>query len=143
MEAGQLVQVSCAVIEGDEPMSLQWYKDGMLLVTSSEYIINNVDTQLSVLLLRKVNDQHRGTYTCLAMNPVGSSEYSSRLNVKGIHILNLIVVKYHDCIQRTCTKLHVIESNFCMINFIYDFIPLVYISLLYFSICTPIILETV
>lgn len=93
MEAGQLVQVSCAVIEGDEPMSLQWYKDGMLLVSSSEYNINNVDTQLSLLLLRKVNDQHRGTYTCLAMNPVGSSEYSAQLNVKGTNILSLIVVK--------------------------------------------------
>lgn len=90
MEAGQLVQVSCAVIEGDEPMSLQWYKDGMLLMSSSEYVVNNVDTQLSLLLLRKVNDQHRGTYTCLAMNPVGSSEYSAQLNVKGIHILSLI-----------------------------------------------------
>lgn len=92
VEAGQLVQVSCAVIEGDEPMSLQWYKDGMLLMSSSEYLVNNVDTQLSLLLLRKVNDQHRGTYTCLAMNPVGSSEYSAHLNVKGTHILSLIRV---------------------------------------------------
>lgn len=83
VEAGQLVQVSCAVSEGDEPMTLQWYKDGMPLVSSPEYMISSVDTQLSILVLRKVNDRHRGSYTCLAMNPVGKSNHSAVLNVKG------------------------------------------------------------
>lgn len=85
VEAGQLVQVSCAIIKGDEPISLQWYKDGRLLISSSDYVINDVDTQLSLLRLRKVNDQHRGTYTCVAMNPVGRMEFSAELKVKGIN----------------------------------------------------------
>lgn len=117
VEAGQLVQVSCAVIEGDGPVSLQWYKDGMLLVSSSEYTINNVDMQLSLLLLRKVNDQHRGTYTCMAMNPVGRSEFSARLNVKGINILHLNVCMlsaYREPALIACCKSFMHDSVFLL-----------------------------
>lgn len=87
VEADQLVQVSCAVGMGDEPITLHWYKDGTALASSSDFMINNVDTKLSVLLLRRVSDQHRGTYTCVAINPVGRTEFSAHLNVKGTCIM--------------------------------------------------------
>lgn len=83
MEAGQLIQVSCAVTKGDDPLTVQWFKDDLPLMTSNNFVINNMDSRLSVLLLRSVNFEHSGTYKCLALNPVGQASYSAQLKVKG------------------------------------------------------------
>ncbi|KAK7075666.1 hypothetical protein SK128_023683 [Halocaridina rubra] len=79
---GQLIQVSCAVTVGDDPITLHWYKDGVPLMSSPEYLINSMDSKLSLLLLRSVSDEHRGIYTCQAYNPAGSSQSSAELIVK-------------------------------------------------------------
>lgn len=84
VEAGELIQVSCAVSRGDDPITLQWYKDHQPLKSSYSTIINNMDSKLSILLLRSVDAEHRGTYTCSASNPVGNAEHSATLNVKGM-----------------------------------------------------------
>lgn len=83
VEAEQLVQVSCAVSKGDSPITLQWYKDGLPLISSPKFMINNVAPKLSLLLLSSVDAEHSGSYTCLAANPVGTAESSATLKVKG------------------------------------------------------------
>lgn len=83
VQAGQLIQVSCAVTMGDDPLTIQWYKDDQPLVTSANFFVNNMDSRLSVLLLRSVNSEHSGIYRCLALNPVGQASYDSELRVKG------------------------------------------------------------
>lgn len=83
VEAEQLVQVSCAVSKGDSPITLQWYKDGLPLMSSSKFMINNVAPKLSLLLLSSVDAEHSGSYTCHATNPVGTTESSATLKVKG------------------------------------------------------------
>ena len=80
---GQLAQVSCAVVNGDDPITIQWYKDHSPLIPSSKFVISDMDSKLSILLLRSVSAEHTGSYTCSAFNPVGQSEYSSNLFVKG------------------------------------------------------------
>ena len=85
VEDGQLLQVSCVVTKGDEPMTLQWYKDGSPLSSSSKFVINPVDSTLSLLILRGVGSAHSGVYSCIAFNSVGRATVSSKLNVKGKH----------------------------------------------------------
>nr|AGL39311.1 Down syndrome cell adhension molecule [Eriocheir sinensis] len=82
VEEGQLIQVSCAVTKGDDPITLQWYKDGVPLVSSPSFIINNVASKLSILLLSSANANHTGTYSCLAFNPIGTAESSASLRVE-------------------------------------------------------------
>lgn len=87
VEEGQLIQVSCAVTKGDDPLTVQWYKDGSPLSSSPNFMINNVAPKLSILLLSSANADHTGTYSCLAFNPVGTAESSASLKVKGTYSL--------------------------------------------------------
>lgn len=88
VEEGQLIQVSCAVTKGDDPLTVQWYKDGSPLSSSPNFMINNVAPKLSILLLSSANADHTGTYSCLAFNPVGTAESSASLKVKGTYSFN-------------------------------------------------------
>ena len=83
VQEGQLLQVSCAVTKGDEPMSLQWYKDEFPLASSSQFVINTIQSKLSILLLTSVGADHSGVYACRANNPVGESYQESSLYVHG------------------------------------------------------------
>lgn len=69
--------------KGDEPLTIKWYKDSGEISSSSDFLINNMDSKLSILLLRRVTAKHTGTYTCEAYNPAGSAKFSAQLNVKG------------------------------------------------------------
>lgn len=110
VEAEQLVQVSCAVSKGDDPITLQWYKDGLPLVPSANFMINNVASKLSLLLLSSVDAEHSGIYTCLAFNPVGTAEASATLKVKG-KCFALVFKMYSTStsnvdVHAYCTNLH-------------------------------------
>ena len=83
VEEGQLIQISCVVTKGDDPITIHWYKDYQLLHSSSDFIINNVESKLSLLLMRSVTAKHIGKYTCIASNPAGSANFSAELNVQG------------------------------------------------------------
>lgn len=80
--AGQLIQISCTAM-GDDPITLQWYKDDLPLMSSSKFIINKVDSKLSNLVLRGVTSDHSGRYACAAFSPVGQARYEKELKVKG------------------------------------------------------------
>lgn len=79
---GQLIQISCTAM-GDDPITLQWYKDDLPLMSSAKYIINSVDSKLSNLVLRGVVSEHSGKYACAAFSPVGEARYEKELRVKG------------------------------------------------------------
>lgn len=85
VQAGQLLQVACTVLTGDEPMTIHWFKDNQPLISSSKFIINNVVTRMSQLILQDVGSEHSGTYTCNAFNSVGEAAISDELKVKGIN----------------------------------------------------------
>ena len=46
-------------------------------------MVNNVDSTLSMLILRGVAAKHSGTYSCVAYNTVGRATVTAKLNVKG------------------------------------------------------------
>lgn len=83
VEAGQLLQVSCTVTKGDEPVTIQWMKDGIPLASSTKFHITNMNSRMSLLILEGVGFEHTGLYSCVAYNPVGRVEKTSPLKVKG------------------------------------------------------------
>lgn len=106
MKEGQLLQVSCTVTTGDDPVTLQWYKDDMPIISSPKFMINKVDSKMSFLILRDVGLDHTGTYICLAFNPVGQQKFTAQLWVNGNNLecklLYVVVLKYvHSFLQKS------------------------------------------
>ncbi|KAK3862534.1 hypothetical protein Pcinc_031611 [Petrolisthes cinctipes] len=87
VRGGQLLQVSCTITTGDDPVSLQWYKDEIPITSSPKFMINKVDSKMSFLILRDVGLEHSGTYTCLAFNPVGQQRFSAQLWVNAAPVI--------------------------------------------------------
>ena len=83
VEAGELLQVTCTVSKGDEPVTLQWFKDDKPLSSSSKFMINRVTSKMSLLVLSDVGMEHSGKYSCVAFNPVGEVQVTASLRVKG------------------------------------------------------------
>lgn len=79
----QRLQVLCSVTSGDDPLTLQWHKDTIPIVSSPDFMINNMGSKMSLLVLQDIDMRHTGRYTCIATNPVGQASYSTQLNVKG------------------------------------------------------------
>ena len=87
------MQITCTVSKGDEPITLQWYKDDIPLTSSSSFMINPVNTRMSLLVLSDVGMEHAGKYSCVAYNPVGESQVSAKLRVKGKFVLIKAIVR--------------------------------------------------
>lgn len=98
---GQLIQISCTAM-GDDPITLQWYKDDMPLMSSAKFIINKVDDKLSNLVLRGVMSEHSGKYACAAFNPVGEARYEKELRVKGKERNLVLIYCFYYCMQCLC-----------------------------------------
>lgn len=64
-------------------MSLQWFKDESPLESSVDFVINTIQSKLSILLLTSVGAEHSGVYACKATNPVGESYQEAPLYVNG------------------------------------------------------------
>lgn len=84
--------MSCTVTTGDDPVTIQWYKEDIPLASSSKFLINKVDSKMNFLILRDVGSDHTGTYTCLAFNPFGRQRFSAQLWVKGNDLLLFFVI---------------------------------------------------
>lgn len=83
VQEGQLLQVACTVTTGDEPVTLQWYKDSQPLTSSTKFLINNISSKMSLLVLQDVGSEHTGSYECHAYNPVGRATCTAVLKVNG------------------------------------------------------------
>ena len=86
---GQLLQVSCIATTGDEPMTLNWYKDSQVLVSSPQFLINKLSHKMSLLILSDVGFEHSGIYSCDAANAAGKATVRAELRVKGM--TNIII----------------------------------------------------
>ncbi|MPC46312.1 Titin [Portunus trituberculatus] len=109
VKEGQLLQLSCTVTTGDDPVTLQWYKDDIPVISSAKFMINKVDSKMSFLILRDVGLDHTGTYTCLAFNPVGQQKFSAQLWVNAAPVIMPFMIPPENfegvSIQILCTLL--------------------------------------
>uniref|UniRef100_A0A8D8ZZR5 Down syndrome cell adhesion molecule-like protein Dscam2 n=1 Tax=Cacopsylla melanoneura TaxID=428564 RepID=A0A8D8ZZR5_9HEMI len=76
---GVRTQVSCVVQSGDLPLSLQWYRNG--LVISQPDITIKSDQYASILSIERVTRNHAGNYTCVATNAAKSTQATAQLVV--------------------------------------------------------------
>lgn len=83
VKEGQPLQVPCTIMSGDEPITIQWHKDGLPLSSSPKLMINTVTSRMSMLIIQGASSDHSGTYSCKAFNPVGQTGYSASLEVMG------------------------------------------------------------
>ena len=85
LQVDQRVSILCSIIDGDEPITLFWQKDGVLLLESeSEGIIINKEDHDSILRIYNLEAQHMGNYSCHASNQAGSTVIFAFLRVKGM-----------------------------------------------------------
>ena len=80
---GELGQLVCTVVKGDEPISIKWSLQGADLGPGPDLTTSQLGTRTSILMISSVNYRHIGTYTCTASNPGGSSTHSAELLVNG------------------------------------------------------------
>ena len=83
IKEGQLRQLLCTVVQGDEPISIKWSLQGEDLGPGPDLTTTQLGSRTSLLMISEVNYRHTGTYTCTASNPAGSSMYSAELKVTG------------------------------------------------------------
>ena len=69
------------IIDGQEPISITWLKDQIILTTVTHDI--QYERGLATLTLVDVQNEDSAYYTCRASNSVGTAESSAYLMVKG------------------------------------------------------------
>ncbi|KAA0202265.1 hypothetical protein HAZT_HAZT008155 [Hyalella azteca] len=87
--AGSLVQVICSVREGDSPIEIRWTLHGDEISPSSGIFTQRISERTSILSVNSVGSEHRGTYTCHASNPAGTSNFTQVLWVDGDFFANV------------------------------------------------------
>ena len=89
----------CSIIDGDEPITLTWQKDGELLEESEAdgLSISRVEHD-SILRFASLEAQHMGNYSCRASNEAGAAVKFSFIQVKGTcHCTCINVAHFVSC----------------------------------------------
>lgn len=81
--AGQSVQVTCFVTEGDQPIDISWDFSETDSIEKLGIITTKIGIKASFLNIDYVDSQHSGNYSCTARNSAGVSIYSATLNING------------------------------------------------------------
>ena len=76
--------MSCIVTKGDEPLKISWAFHGHELSEGLGIITSPLGTRGSSLMIPSVGHEHRGNYTCQAVNSAGKREKTVELKVNGM-----------------------------------------------------------
>jgi hypothetical protein len=80
---GQIGQLVCTVIGGDEPFSITWSLQGDELSSGPDLTTSQIGSRTSILMINSVAHRHSGTYTCNVSNYAGTALHSAKLVVNG------------------------------------------------------------
>ena len=83
MNEGAFAQLSCIVTEGDEPLTISWSIHGSNITSDLGILTTPIGSRGSMLIISRVEHQHRGEYTCIATNIAGSRSQAATLRVNG------------------------------------------------------------
>ena len=80
---GELRQIICSIVKGDEPLQISWSLQGEELSPGPDLTTTQLGARSSLLMISSVSYRHSGTYTCIASNAAGAETYSAELKVNG------------------------------------------------------------
>ena len=83
MQAGEHATLQCSVAEGDLPLTVSWIFHGRELSSQMGIETTRLGKRTNILTIDAVAAAHTGNYTCVATNPVGSTNYTAELIVSG------------------------------------------------------------
>ncbi|KAK3933321.1 Down syndrome cell adhesion molecule-like protein Dscam2, partial [Frankliniella fusca] len=81
LEDGNRLQVSCSIMSGDLPISIEWRKDGRPLPADPS-VSEQQHQFASNLLFSDLGARHSGSYTCVASNAAASANFTAPLVVR-------------------------------------------------------------
>ncbi|XP_045103222.1 Down syndrome cell adhesion molecule homolog isoform X1 [Portunus trituberculatus] len=82
LEEGRRTQLSCMVTGGDLPITINWLKDGRHLQHDPDLESKQVSDFSKVLVFKRLQEHHSGTYTCEAANAAASVNHTATLKVR-------------------------------------------------------------
>lgn len=90
MNYGESASVTCNIISGDLPVSIEWFFNGSPLANRVDLDRLNVadfGKRTKALSIDGVNEQYAGNYSCVATNKATSVEHTALLIVNGTEII--------------------------------------------------------
>ncbi|CAL1548258.1 unnamed protein product, partial [Lymnaea stagnalis] len=77
---GDRILVTCAIISGDLPITIQWEKDGRVIPQDLGIRIQQLG-DYSILSINGATPKHDGNYTCYVSNAAASVNYTASLHI--------------------------------------------------------------
>ncbi|KAM7294611.1 hypothetical protein ISCGN_024117 [Ixodes scapularis] len=81
---GKDVVVSCFAMEGQQPLTFHWFKDGRRITSNTKLVIEHISGKMATLAIREVAAEDIGNYTCQVSNAIGSDKVTSDLVVTDV-----------------------------------------------------------
>ncbi|XP_012945453.2 muscle M-line assembly protein unc-89 [Aplysia californica] len=101
-ELGDMARFDCRVSAYPDP-NITWFKDGHKVTASDKHELVNFHDDIFSLLIKKVDMDDGGRYTCLAKNEYGEAKSEALLNVVGLkekikdaHVAPTFLTKFYD-----------------------------------------------
>ncbi|EEC06952.1 cell adhesion molecule, putative, partial [Ixodes scapularis] len=83
LQEGMRSTATCALLDGDPPVSVSWLKDGRADLGPDVQVVPISDF-VSNLIIDKVARHHSGNYTCTATNAAASANHTARMVVRAL-----------------------------------------------------------
>ncbi|GAB6021010.1 Down syndrome cell adhesion molecule-like protein 1 [Chamberlinius hualienensis] len=74
--------VTCAISQGDQPLTFEWLKDGKAIPMNIGIVTRKYDQNTDSLSIENVDSRHSGNYTCIVRNQAGKAMHSAQLMVR-------------------------------------------------------------
>ncbi|XP_058831699.1 cell adhesion molecule Dscam2 isoform X4 [Topomyia yanbarensis] len=81
LNVGDRASITCSVIKGDIPLTINWRKDGRPIDPTQRMSVTQVDQYNSILVIENLSADHTGNYSCVVRNTASETEGSQSLLV--------------------------------------------------------------
>ncbi|XP_065091072.1 cell adhesion molecule Dscam2 isoform X4 [Ochlerotatus camptorhynchus] len=81
LNVGDRASLTCSVIKGDIPLTINWRKDGRPVDQNHRMSVTQVDQYNSILVIENLSADHTGNYSCVVRNTASETEGSQALLV--------------------------------------------------------------
>nr|CAH7736157.1 unnamed protein product [Callosobruchus chinensis] len=81
INSGDSVSATCSIHKGDLPINISWLHNNISIGYLPGLQISKMGKKISMIGIESVNEEHIGSYTCVAENKAGIARYSASLNV--------------------------------------------------------------